>query len=129
MTRAEADVCYKYHLQVTVSPKQAEEYGFSPEKCFFITEMIKAYDTKLKTTLYKAVLSNGGRALYHMEVSYLNYLDTQEGFVQSKVKQEKQRLFLSMLKEIYVEHKTKKAVYQFIGKAIDELKGELKCEK
>lgn len=126
MTRAEADVCYKYRLQVTVSPKQANENGFSSDKCFFITRTEKVYDTKLRTISYTAVLSGDGRALYHMDVSYLNYLEAQEGFVQSKVIQKKNRMFLSMLKEIYSEYKTKKAVYQFIGKKIDELKGELK---
>lgn len=122
MTRVEADICYKYRLLVTIAPKQTEKFGLSRNKGYFITEIIKAYDEKYKTTLYTAVLSGDGRALYHMDVLYLNYLDAQEGFVKSKVQQEKAKQFLSMLKEIYSEHKTKKAVYQFIGKQIDKLK-------
>lgn len=122
MTRLEADVCYKYCLQVTVSPKQAESLRLSPDKRYLITEIIKAYDKVFKKTSYIATLSGDGRALYHVKVTYLNYLDAQEGFVQSKVQQEKAKQFAAMLKEIYAEHKTKKAVYQFIGKEIDKLK-------
>ncbi len=122
MTRIEADVCYKYRLQVRVAPKTAEKFGLSLDKGYFITEIIKAYDEKYKTTFYTAVLSGDGRALYHMNILDLSYLAAQEGFVQSKVQQEKAKQFLAMLKEIYSEHKTKKAVYQFISKEIDKLK-------
>lgn len=122
MTRTEADVCYKYHLQVTITPKIAEGFGLKSDKSYFITEIIKAYDRRLRQTFYTSVLSDKGRALYHFDVLNLNYLEAQEGFVQSKVQQEKSRQFLAMLKEIYAEQKTKKAVYQFIGKQIDKLK-------
>lgn len=122
MTRIEADVCYKYRLQVNVAPKIAERFGLSPDKGYFITEIIKAYDGVFKKTFYTAVLSGDGRALYHMDITDLNYLEAQEGFVQSKVQQEKAKQFAAMLKEIYEKHKTKKAVYQFIGKEIDKLK-------
>ncbi len=122
MTRLESDVCYKYRLQVTVSPKQAERFRLSPDKRYLITEIIKAYDGVLKKTFYTATLSGDGKALYHINISNLSYLDAQEGFVHSKAEQEKARQFAAMLKEIYAEHKTKKAVYQFIGKEIDKLK-------
>lgn len=122
MTRIEADVCYKYHLQVNIAPTNAKKHGVSPDKCFLIREIILVYNRELKSDIYTAMLMDDGRSCFTEDIFNLNYLDAQEGFVQSKVQQEKAKQFAAMLKEIYAEHKTKKAVYQFIGKEIDKLK-------
>lgn len=126
MTHAEATVCFEYHLQVTIQPKTAEKYGLNDNSKYFITELIKAYHPIDKKFQMRAVISANGRALYEFELSCLQYLEEQQLFVQSKIKQKNIEFFRAMLKKMLEEHKTKKAINKIVNEEIDSIKSKLK---
>ena len=121
MTREEAQVCFEYHLQVTVDPK----IEWAEEGIHFISKIIEWYDnrmTKMQELKCSVMLEIDGRDRYTVGVYDLNYPEELEGFVQSKVKKNKNDTFRSLLSELFEQHKTKKAVNQIVNKEIDKIR-------
>ena len=114
MTREEAQVCFEYHLLVTVD--QRIEWAKKP--VFFIKEIAESYDSKLKQMQCSAVLENDGRACYHIDILDINYPEKLEDFVQSKVRKKKNEIFRLLLSELVQQHKTKKQSIRLLIKRL-----------
>ena len=122
MTKEEAQVCFEYHLQVTVDPR----INWAEEGIHFISKIIEWYNSEMKEPNCSFMLEKDGRERYTMSFQNLSYPEGLEGFVQSKLRQNKNEAFRLLISELVEQHKTKKAVNQIVNKEIDKIRRENK---
>lgn len=122
MTIDEAYILLNFHLPcVFISGHSTEAIS---NKEFRITAVKQSYQQWSRTYVYSATLENDGRAVYEVEISNIAPVAGYEGMIYSKIKQYKKAQLKELLLPLIENLKTKKAIYAFIGKLIDEIKAD-----
>ena len=120
MTSDEANIILTYHLPVVVSKGCNTERLCKGE--YRISELSKKYQHHTHSWIYSATLEREQRAVYMVDIFKIEPVDGYRDFIDSKIKEQKKKLFKESVNELVEELKTKKAVYAFIGKLIDEIR-------
>lgn len=124
MTIDEANILINFHLPCVVIGGHNTEAIRNKE--FRITAVKQSYQQWSRTYIYSATLENDGRAVYEVEISNIAPVSGYEGMIYSKIKEAKKEQLKELLVPLIENLKTKKAVYSFIGKLIDEIKADRK---
>lgn len=124
MTKDEANVLLKFHLPCVITG------GYNTEpmrnKEYRITALTESYQPWSRTYIYSAALENDRKAVYQIEISNLEPSSGYDGFVTAKIKEAKKQNLKELLIPLLNNLKTRKEIYSFIGKLLDEIKAERK---
>ena len=91
---------------------------------FKLVQIIDFYDTRLSKFDTSVALQINGRCVITTDLYNVECVEQYSCFIESKIKQEKKAKLKELLSPAYENLKTKKEVYAFIGKLIDEIKTE-----
>lgn len=128
MTFKEACVAQEYNLPVIVTKSNSTDW--SDEKTVFhIREVHRGYDSMLKMFFNSATVYNGGRACYQVDISLVCFVSSPaiEDFVLDKLKLKEKEQTKRFINNLLDKYNSKKCIFDYIGKLVDEVKAERKA--
>lgn len=124
MTREEAEIVFKFRLPCIFIGSCNQDMDSMIGREFKLVQIIDFYDTRLREFDTSVALQINGRCVITTDLYNVECVEQYSGFIESKIKQEKKAKLKELLSSVYENLKTKKEVYAFIGKLIDEIKTE-----
>lgn len=126
MTREEAEIVFKFRLPCIFIGSCNQDMDSMIGREFKLVQIIDFYDTRLRKFDTSVALQINGRCVITTDLYNVECVEQYAGFIHSQLKKEKKAKLMELLAPVYENLKTKKAVYAFIGKLIDEMKEEEK---
>lgn len=126
MTRDEAEVIFKYHIPCVYAGKIDKDMEKLWGKEFRISQITDFYNSEMKTFETSVCLEEDRRCCYTDLIQRVDCHDGYRNFINTKIKEEKKEKLKALIVPLVDNFKTKKDIYAFIGKLIDEIKAERK---
>lgn len=122
MTRDEAKILFKFRLPCVFTGSHDSDMDSLIGKEFKLVQITDFYNSQMRRFETSVTLQINGRCVITTDLYNVKCVEQYSGFIESKIKQEKKAKLKELLSSVYENLKTKKAVYAFIGKLIDEIK-------
>lgn len=122
MTRDEAEILFKFRLPCVFTGSHDSDMDSLIGKEFKLVQITDFYNSQMRRFETSVTLQINGRCVITTDLYNVKCVEQYSGFIESKIKQEKKAKLKELLSSVYENLKTKKAVYAFIGKLIDEIK-------
>ena len=128
MTFKEACIAQEYNLPVIVTKSNSTDWS-DENTVFHIREVHRGYDCMLKQFFNSATVYNSGRACYQVDISLVNFVNSQsiEDFVLDKLKFKETEQTKRFINKLLDEYNSKKCIFEYIGKLVDDVKAERKA--
>lgn len=124
MTRDEAEILFKFRLPCVFTGSHDNDMDSLIGKEFKLVQITDFYNSQMRRFETSVTLQMNERSVISTGLYNVECVEQYSGFIESKIKQEKKAKLKELLSPVYENLKTKKEVYAFIGKLIDEIKTE-----
>lgn len=124
MTRDEAEILFKFRLPCVFTGSHDNDMDSLIGKEFKLVQITDFYNSQMRRFETSVTLQMNERSVISTGLYNVKCVEQYSGFIESKIKQEKKAKLKELLSPVYENLKTKKEVYAFIGKLIDEIKTE-----
>lgn len=124
MTREEAEIVFKFRLPCVFIGSCNQDMESMIGREFKLVQITDFYNSQMRRFETSVTLQINGRCVITTDLYNVECVEQYSGFIESKIKQQKKAKLKELLSPAYENLKTKKEVYAFIGKLIDEIKTE-----
>lgn len=124
MTRDEAEILFKFRLPCVFIGSCNQDMDSMIGREFKLVQITDFYNSQMRRFETSVTLQMNERSVISTGLYNVECVEQYSGFIESKIKQEKKAKLKELLSPAYENLKTKKEVYAFIGKLIDEIKTE-----
>lgn len=124
MTREEAEIVFKFRLPCVFIGSCNQDMESMIGREFKLVQITDFYNSQMRRFETSVTLQMNERSVISTGLYNVECVEQYSGFIESKIKQEKKAKLKELLSPVYENLKTKKEVYAFIGKLIDEIKTE-----
>ena len=124
MTREEAEIVFKFRLPCVFIGSCNQDMDSMIGREFKLVQITDFYNSQMRRFETSVTLQMNERSVISTGLYNVKCVEQYAGFIESKIKQEKKAKLKELLSPAYENLKTKKEVYAFIGKLIDEIKTE-----
>lgn len=122
MIRDEAEILFKFRLPCIFTGSHDSDMDSLIGKEFKLVQITDFYNSQMRRFETSVTLQMNERSVISTGLYNVKCVEQYAGFIHSQLKKEKKAKLKELLAPVYENLKTKKAVYAFIGKLIDEMK-------
>lgn len=124
MTREEAEIVFKFRLPCVFIGSCNQDMESMIGREFKLVQITDFYNSQMRRFETSVTLQMNERSVISTGLYNVECVEQYAGFIHSQLKKEKKAKLMELLAPVYENLKTKKEVYAFIGKLIDEIKTE-----